>query len=540
MAQKTITVDKAQVDALIKRVEHALANGLSITGEDATLLLQMLHTLLTFNDHLQDKDVTIGKLRKLAGLVSSAEPGTRDADGKRKRTGTRKRKNTPGFGADTPPAKPSIEKHPLIDYTRGQSCPECLIGKLYKVDPATFVRITGQAPLVATRHVLERMRCNACGAYFTAELSQEHRDDGAVNQYFGFSARAMIVISKYLTGVPFFRQQSLQQLFGFPVSAAAQFEQCDVLAAACVPIVECLIQMAGGAEFFALDDTGNRILEEKGKMIPDRRSQKPKHRTGIYTSAVIAELELQRSVLLFKTNIGHAGEWLDEIIKHRPVGVVAPIIMSDALNRNAPSVIEEYHWSKCNCHARREFDTSYGMAQADWVIEQYANIWQHDTHCETQGLTPQQRLAWHREHSLPIMEAIRTQCQQWLDSGEIEANSAMGKACRYYENHYDGLIAFCRLAGAKIDNNEVERTIKMIIRGRKNSLFYKTQNGADVGDTLMSLLATAIHNGINVLHYLIAIQQNEYEAGRKPHLWLPWNYHENLQAEQPQPEPEAV
>lgn len=536
MPEKTVNVDKTQVDALIKRVEHALQNGLSITTDDATLLLQMLHTLLTINDRLQDKDVTIGKLRKLAGLVSSAESGTRDGQGKRKRVGIRRRNNTQGFGADTPAAKPKVEKHPLIDYTRGQNCPACQVGKLYKVDPATFVRITGQAPLAATRHVLERMRCNGCGAYYTAELPQQHRDDGAVNQYFGYSARALIVINKYFTGVPFFRQQSLQQIFGFPVSTSAQFEQCDALSAACVPIVSHLIQLAGGAEWFALDDTGNRILEEKGKSIPDRRTQKPRHRTGIYTSAVIAELASKRTVLLFKTNIGHAGEWLDEILKWRPVGVAPPIIMSDALNRNTPSVIDEYHWSKCNCHARREFDTSHGMEQADWVIKQYAKIWHNDTHCASEQYSPEQRLVWHREHSLPTMQAIRSQCRQWLDSGEIEVNSAMGKACQYFENHYEGLSAFCRLENAKIDNNDVERTLKLIIRSRKNSLFYKTQNGADVGDTLISLMATAVHAGVNVLEYLIAIQQNEYEVGRNPGRWLPWNYLQNLQIEQPEPD----
>lgn len=540
MAAKTVNVDKTQVDALIKRVEHALQNGLSITADDATLLLQMLHTLLTINDHLQDKDVTIGKLRKLAGLVSSAESGTRDAGGKRKRAGTRRRNNTQGFGAGTPATQPTVETHSLVDYTRGQSCPACLMGKLYKVDPATFVRITGQVPLAATRHVLERLRCNGCGAYYTAQLPQEHRNDGAVNQNFGYSARALIAINKYLTGVPFFRQQSLQQVFGSPVSASAQFEQCEAVAAACAPIVAYLIQMAAGAEWFALDDTGNRILEEKGKSIPDRRTQKLRHRTGIYTSAVIAELASKRSVLLFKTNIGHAGEWLDEILKTRPVGAAPPIIMSDALNRNTPSVIDEYHWSKCNCHARREFDTSHGMESADWVIEQYANIWQNDTHCANEQYSPDQRLAWHREHSLPTMQAIRSQCRQWLDSGEVEANSAMGKACQYFENHYEGLSAFCRLRGAKIDNNDVERTLKLIIRSRKNSLFYKTQNGADVGDTLISLMATAVHAGVNVLEYLIAIQQNEYEAGRNPGHWLPWNYHENLQAKTPKPELEIV
>ena len=95
-------------------------------------------------------------------------------------------------------------------------------------------------------------------------------------------------------------------------------------------------------------------------------------------------------------------------------------------------------------------------------------------------------------------------------------------------NNYDGLSAFCRLPGARLDNNRVERTIKLVIRTRKNSLFYKTQNGADVGDTLISLMTTAIQQEVNVLDYLTEIQRNEFAVGRNPERWLPWNYHKNL------------
>lgn len=529
MSKKYVTVDKAQLDALIGRVEHAIENELSITAEDATLLLQMLHTLVNFNDHLQDNDVTISKLRKLAGMVSSAETGPRDADGKRKRPARRKRDNKNGFAPKAPPViPPSVEKHPLLEYTKGDSCAECYTGKLYKFDPATFVRISGQAPLAATRHIMERLRCNACGAYFTAPLSGAAVEDGAPGQQFGYSARAVAAVNKHLSGLPFFRQQSLQQLFGCAVSTSAIFKQCEIVATACMPVLLHLIELSAQASYFDLDDTGNRILEEKGKDLPDRRTQKLRHRTGIYTSAVIATLADERSILLFKTNIGHAGEWLDEILVRRPPGTAPPVIMSDALNRNAPSVIDAYHWSKCNSHARREFDTCYGMEPADWVIDQYQTIWRNDTHCDLHKMSPQQRLEYHREHSRPVMESIRARCKQWLDSRQIEANSAMGRACQYFENHYEGLSAFCRLAGARLDNNRVEQTIKLIIRGRKNSLFYKTQNGADVGDTLISIMTTAIHNGVNVLDYLIAIQRNEFDVGRHPEAWLPWNYQENL------------
>ena len=44
-------------------------------------------------------------------------------------------------------------------------------------------------------------------------------------------------------------------------------------------------------------------------------------------------------------------------------------------------------------------------------------------------------------------------------------------------------------------NNIVERALKKAILNRKNALFYKTLNGAGVGDLFMSLIHTCELNG---------------------------------------------
>ena len=75
-----------------------------------------------------------------------------------------------------------------------------------------------------------------------------------------------------------------------------------------------------------------------------------------------------------------------------------------------------------------------------------------------------------------------------------------------------------------------EQLLKIIARCRKNALFYKTQAGADVGDVITSLLATCELNGINGFDYLLALQQHRRAMERSPACWLPWNYHEALEA----------
>jgi hypothetical protein len=78
------------------------------------------------------------------------------------------------------------------------------------------------------------------------------------------------------------------------------------------------------------------------------------------------------------------------------------------------------------------------------------------------------------------------------------------------------------------DNNIVERALKKAILHRKNSLFYKTRNGARMGDLFMSLIHSCELNGVNVFDYLAAMQRHSEELKRNPAEWMPWNYRQTL------------
>jgi hypothetical protein len=190
--------------------------------------------------------------------------------------------------------------HCIEDLKPGQPCPLCEKGKLYKYEPALSVRISGQSPLKRTEHLSERLRCNTCLAYFTAPLPEEVKQDGGEGQRYGYSSRALMGLHKCFAGVPFYRQQSLQQLFGMPVSASTVFDQCECLANDVQPVMKCLITLAADASGFQLDDTTNRIVNQSATMKPDRKTGKPKSRSGIYTSGVIATLASGQVCVLFR------------------------------------------------------------------------------------------------------------------------------------------------------------------------------------------------------------------------------------------------
>ena len=90
--------------------------------------------------------------------------------------------------------------------------------------------------------------------------------------------------------------------------------------------------------------------------------------------------------------------------------------------------------------------------------------------------------------------------------------------------HWAKLTRFLTVPGAPLDNKFCERALKKAILHRKNALFYKTTNGARVGDLFMSLIHTAELAGANAFHYLSALQRHAGKLAQNPEAWLPWNY----------------
>ncbi len=127
------------------------------------------------------------------------------------------------------------------------------------------------------------------------------------------------------------------------------------------------------------------------------------------------------------------------------------------------------------------------------------------------------------------MEGLQQWCHEQLDEKKVEPNSGLGKAIRYLLNHWTKLTLFLREPGAPLDNNICERALKKAILHRKNSLFYKTENGARVGDLFMSLIHTCELCGANPFDYLTQLQEHAAELKQNPPEWMPWNYRATLE-----------
>jgi len=434
-AQSAITtIDRNELDSLILRVEHAIEHDLAIEAEDLRLLLQAIQTLAHLQTSLEDKDTTLFKMKKLLGLAASTERNTNGAQAKRK-SGTKKPRKKPAAREERIPQ--TIEHHEMTDLAKGETCPSCDIGKLYSYQPAELLRITGLSPLSTTKHIAERLRCNACGELFTAKLSDEVLADGHSNQMYGHSARAILAINKYFAATPFYRVENIQKLFGTPVTASTQYDQCEAVAFACEPILEALQKAAAQAPSILVDDTHNKIIMKEAVVKPNRTKKGSKLRIGVYSSGLLAKYDTH-DIILYNTDIGHAGEMADSILQHRDESRPPPNYMGDASSNNAVTVCMVQK-SLCNAHARRQFfDVEHHFPdEVSWLLDEYEKVWHHNK--ESDMFTPVKRLEYHRTHSQPVMDSILAWCEKSLSGQDAEHYSGLAKAQKYFIKHFEGL-----------------------------------------------------------------------------------------------------
>jgi hypothetical protein len=350
------------------------------------------------------------------------------------------------------------------------------------------------------------------------------------------TAAAMIALLKYGSGVPFYRLEGLEASLGIPLPASTQWEIVEEIAAPMRPACDELLRQAAQGEVFYNDDTSMKILA-LARASPSRpevkeESSSAHERTGLFTSGIVSTTRQGQRIALFFSGRKHAGENLARVFVERAKALAPPIQMSDALSRNVPKLQEklEILWGNCNAHARRRFVqvTPNFPQECPFVLESFRAVYRYDAEAEEQGLTPEPRRRFHQEHSQPVMDALQAWFLAQFAEKKVEPNSGLGEAIGYCLKRWTRLTLFLREPGAPLDSNLVERALKKCILHRKNSLFYKTENGAEVGDLFMSLIHTCELNDANPFDYLTELQRHVPELAKTPAAWMPWNYRQAL------------
>jgi transposase len=392
------------------------------------------------------------------------------------------------------------------------------------------IRVDGNALLRAIHYALEKLRCSACGQIFTAGLPA-----GVGKEKYSARARAVLAVSRYYLGLPLYRVEAYQAMLGVPVPDATQWDQIEQVGDCAYVVFEQMEHVAAQGELIFHEDTAVRILsliQENSARLAAAQGQggaTPQERTGMHTTALVVKVG-EHTAILYYSSRRHAGENLQALLEKRAAGLATPLAMSDALASNA--VTNEAAVIRCHClaHGRRKFSDLAEVFphECQVVLEVLSQVFDHDEQARTERLRPEARLAYHQAQSRPLMDELKRWLDTQLAERLVEPNSALGKAIVYMQRHWDTLTRFLAVPGAPLDNNLAERVLKLFIRQRNNSFFYKNEHSAYIASILTSLIATCLYTGVNAVEYLVALQEHRAEVFADPAAWLPWTYQAHL------------
>jgi transposase len=194
----------------------------------------------------------------------------------------------------------------------------------------------------------------------------------------------------------------------------------------------------------------------------------------------------------------------------------------------------------CWAHARRKFyeartvqpdeaHAALAFVARLYAVEDDLNALRYPI-SETSDLVQVTR-RWHRERrrmrqkkSLPILQEF----QAWLERAQhtVLPKSPVGQAIGYVLPRWDGLTRYCEDGCLAIDNNVSERMIRPCAIGRKNYLFFGSDEGGRAAAVLYSILASAKANQVEPFAYVRDVVDTFAENPQPdltrlmPNLWL--------------------
>ena len=542
-----------ETEQLKKRLSETALN-----EQDLKIITDILNCYFWMQDQLSRAKLTIKGLKALFGFKSekndkksSEDSGEDEEDAENAEQKSSDNKNTQeATGVTTQSRKKpqwnSRKNHGRYSVDDYQGCPVVIVAfndrrllsgycpdctkddtkaKVYPQRPSTVIVFQSDPMISGIRYELKRARCCVCLKYFTADLPIEVRDQPK----YAPSCKATLAIHHYYCGMPFNRIEMVQAAQQVPLAVSTQYDLMSSFHESSVKDVFYALHGYGAngkANFF--DDTPGRILEqmEYNKILPTFKK-------SIHATAMMIEHE-SHQIALFNTNTLTGGKQLAGLLSERSV-LEDFKTMSDAASKNFPTLDDTMmaRWiiCLCLCHGRRYFFNLLGKGDEDvqFVLEQIATVYHNESYCKKHNLTGQARLEHHQKYSAPVLEALRVWFNNLFLYKKVEPNSEFGRAIAYMLRRWYWLTQFLRVLDAPLDNNICEQAIKVLLRYRKNSLFYKTFYGAEIGDAMMSVIHTAIKNHVNVFDYLTALAEYSTYVRASPEKWFPWCYQETLQ-----------
>jgi len=183
-------------------------------------------------------------------------------------------------------------------------------------------------------------------------------------------------------------------------------------------------------------------------------------------------------------------------------------------------------WCPCFSHIRRKFFESEGGEFRHWVLRKIRYLFLLER--VAWARPPDERLKIRQEKEIPIIDELIYKIKEKLLEGKILPKSKLREALGYFSGLIPYVKNYTKYAFARLDNNVAERAIRPLAIGRKNWLFFGSQEGAEAGAVLFSLVQTCRGLKINPREYLEDVMRRIMShSSQKLHELLPDQWQKN-------------
>lgn len=288
---------------------------------------------------------------------------------------------------------------------------------------------------------------------------------------------ADVIVSKLVDHLPLYRQEQRYARQGFPIARSTLCGWLAEAAEVLTPLLQLLKARVLSANIVNTDDTP----------VPVQDPSREHCRTGriwVYVSehGTVYDATADRSrdgPLAF----------LNEFRGFLQCDAYAGY--DELFRRSQGTVIEVGCWA----HARRKFVEAEKTSPRE-AHEAVARIKQlYAVEHEAKEFDVAARRALRQEKSVPLFAALKT----WFDQVALTTlpKSPLGEAATYARNQWAALNVYLTDGRLAIDNNVAERAVKPFAIGRKNWLFFGSDDGGRRLAILSSFTATCQQCGIN-------------------------------------------
>lgn len=301
---------------------------------------------------------------------------------------------------------------------------------------------------------------------------------------------AYIIMSKFVDHLPYYRQIKMFQRSEITLNSSTIN---GWIARACVlikPLYEALCKQHFRKNYLQGDETTVKVLQVK------KSGKKGKAHTGYYW-VYFDPIDNQ---VVFIFDPGRGRKYAAQHLKG-----FEGTLQTDGLSvYDAFDKLPNVTLLGCMAHIRRKFieAISNDKKNAEPIVEMIQQLYQIEDFARQNNYTAEQRLALRQEKAAPIMDRLKITLDQLHNNPRVLSSSAIGSAVTYALGRWKYQQRYLLDGKVEIDNNLVENAIRPCALGRKNWLFAGSEQGAEWGAMIYTLVGSALRHNLNPLEYL--------------------------------------